>query len=130
SVGLALSGDVTFDVVVAQGCRPIGQPLIVTKSEGHILYELGGKQPLEVLREVISGLSSDDQELARHSLFAGVAMNERGSHFLRGDYLIRNIMGYDAQSGALMIGATLHVGQTLQFQLRDAKTSDEDLKGL
>ncbi len=130
SVGVALSGDVNFDVVVAQGCRPIGQPLIVTKAEGHVLYELGGKQPLEVLRDVIARLTPEDQELARHSLFAGLVMNERGSHFARGDFLVRNIMGYDAQSGALMIGASLHPGQTIQFQLRDAKTSDEDLRGL
>jgi small ligand-binding sensory domain FIST len=130
SVGVALSGDVTFDVVVAQGCRPIGTPLIVTKAEGHILYELGGKQPLEVLRDVIGALSPEDQELARHSLFAGVVMNERGSHFSRGDFLIRNIMGYDAQSGALMVGTSLRPGQTVQFQLRDARTSDEDLKSL
>lgn len=126
--GVALSGAVDLDIVVAQGCRPIGTPLIVTKAEGHVLYELGGKPPLDVLREVIRGLSPADQELARQSLFAGLVMNEYRPEFRRGDFLIRNLMGYDAETGALMIGANLHVGQTLQFQLRDAKTSDEDLR--
>lgn len=130
AVGVALSGDVDFEVVVAQGCRPIGSPLIVTKAEGHVLYELGGKPPLEVLRGVIHELSPADQELARQSLFCGVAMNEYKHHFSRGDFLIRNLMGYDAETGALMIGTMLHPGQTLQFQLRDAKTSEEDLRAL
>lgn len=130
AVGVALAGDVDFEIVVAQGCRPIGTPLIVTKAEGHILYELGGKPPLEVLREVIRGLPAPDQELARQSLFVGVAMSEYKEQFHRGDFLIRNLMGYDAETGALMIGTTLHPGQTLQFQLRDAKTSDEDLRAL
>jgi small ligand-binding sensory domain FIST len=130
AVGVALSGDVDFEVVVSQGCRPIGQPLIVTKAEGHILYELGGKSPLEVLREVIQALTPCDQELARLSLFVGVAMNEYREHFAQGDFLIRNLMGYDAETGALMVGATLHPGQTVQFQLRDAKTSDADLKAM
>ncbi len=128
AVGVALTGAVELDVVVAQGCRPIGDPLIVTKAEGHVLYELGGKPPLEVLREVIRGLPPADQELARQSLFAGLVMNEYRPEFRRGDFLVRNLMGYDAETGALMIGASLHVGQTLQFQLRDARTSDEDLR--
>ncbi len=130
AAGLALTGEVEVDTVVAQGCRPIGAPLIVTKAEGHILYELGGQPPLEVLREVIRGLSEADQELARQSLFAGVVMNEYQAQFKRGDFLIRNLMGYDAESGALMIGTNLRAGQTLQFQLRDARTSDEDLKAM
>lgn len=128
AAGVALSGPLEFDIVVAQGCRPIGMPLTVTKAEGHILYELGGKPPLDVLREVIRALSPEDQELARQSLFAGVVMNEYRPEFRRGDFLIRNLMGYDAETGALMVGANLHVGQTLQFQLRDARTSDEDLR--
>lgn len=128
AVGMALSGAVELEIVVAQGCRPIGAPLIVTKAEGHVLYELGGKPPLEVLREVIRALSPEDQELARQSLFAGLVMNEYRDEFERGDFLIRNLMGYDAETGALMIGANVHVGQTLQFQLRDAKTSDQDLR--
>jgi len=130
AAGVALSGDVDVEIVVAQGCRPIGAPLIVTRAEGHVLYELGGKPPLEVLREVIRGLSAADQELARQSLFVGVAMDEYKDRFSRGDFLVRNLMGYDAETGALMIGTTLHAGQTLQFQLRDARTSDEDLKAL
>lgn len=130
AVGVALSGAVDFEIVVAQGCRPIGAPLTVTKAEGHVLYELGGRAPLEVLRGVIRELSPADQELARQSLFVGVAMNEYKEHLSRGDFLVRNLMGYDAETGALMIGTMLHAGQTLQFQLRDAKTSDEELKAL
>ena len=130
AVGVALSGDVDFEVVVAQGCRPIGQPLIVTKAEGHIVYQLAGRSPLEILREVIQSLTPSDQELARLSLFVGVAMNEYRDSFGQGDFLVRNLMGYDAETGSLMIGANLHPGQTVQFQLRDAKTSDADLKAL
>ena len=129
-VGVALIGDVNFEVAVAQGCRPIGQALIVTKAQGHILFELGGKSPLDVLREVLRELPPQDQDIARQALFVGIAMNECKDHFSRGDFLIRNLMGYDVDTGALMVGTPLHLGQTLQFQLRDAKTSDEDLKSL
>jgi small ligand-binding sensory domain FIST len=130
AAGVALTGDVELDVVVAQGCRPIGEPLIVTQADGNVLQGLGGRPPLEVLRETLSRCTPDDQRLARESLFAGLAMAEGREGYQRGDFLIRNLLGIDADSGALMLGAPLRRGQTLQFQLRDARTSDQDLHSL
>ncbi|MBI2788439.1 MAG: FIST C-terminal domain-containing protein [Elusimicrobia bacterium] len=128
--GVALVGPVEIQTVVAQGCRPIGDPLIVTRAEGNVLHELGGRNPLEVLRETLSKCTPDDQRLARSSLFAGLVMNEGRSEFRRGDFVIRNLLGYDDKSGSLVLGANLRRGQTLQFQLRDAHTSDQDFSML
>lgn len=128
--GVALVGPVEISTVVAQGCRPIGDPLTVTKAEGNVLHELGGRNPLEVLRETLAKCSPADQTLARSSLFAGLVMNEGRSEFRRGDFLIRNVLGYDDKSGSLVLGANLRRGQTLQFQLRDAQTSDRDFSTL
>ncbi|MBI4376219.1 MAG: FIST C-terminal domain-containing protein [Elusimicrobia bacterium] len=130
AVGAALCGDVELDIAVAQGCRPIGSPLIITKAQAHILLELGGRPAVEVLKELLGSLPVRDQALARHSLFGGLVMNEYRDRFGRGDFLVRNIIGYDAQSGALMIGTQLRPGQTFQFQLRDAETSSDDLRAL
>jgi len=127
---VALTGDVELDVVVAQGCRPIGEPLTVTSADGNVLQGLGGRPPLEVLREILARCTPEDQRLARESLFAGVAMAEGRAGYGRGDFLIRNLLGIDADSGALMLGAPLRRGQTLQFQLRDARTSDQDMQTL
>jgi small ligand-binding sensory domain FIST len=128
--GVALVGPVDITTVVAQGCRPIGDPLIVTKAEGNVLHELGGRNPLEVLREMLSKCTPEDQRLARSALFAGLVMNEVRSEFRRGDFVIRNLLGYDDKSGSLVLGANLRLGQTLQFQLRDAYTSDQDFSML
>ncbi|MFI5351171.1 MAG: FIST C-terminal domain-containing protein, partial [Elusimicrobiota bacterium] len=78
----------------------------------------------------LSRCPPDDQRLARHSLFAGLVMSEGRSGYKRGDFLIRNLMGFDQDSGALVLGANLRRGQTLQFQLRDAHTSDVDFQNL
>jgi small ligand-binding sensory domain FIST len=127
---VAFIGPVEISTVVAQGCRPIGDPLTVTKSEGNVLHELGGRNPLEVLRETLAKCTLEDQRLARSSLFAGLVMNEGRSEFRRGDFVIRNVLGYDDKSGALVLGSSLRRGQTLQFQLRDARTSDQDFSML
>ncbi|MCB9800265.1 MAG: FIST C-terminal domain-containing protein, partial [Candidatus Omnitrophica bacterium] len=130
AVGFSLSGDIQVSTLVSQGCRPIGEPLAVTKSEKNIVYEIAGKPALEVLKETYEKLSVEDQDLARTALFVGLAMDEHREKFVRGDFLIRNIVGGDQEQGAIAIGEILQDGQTIQFQLRDRKASDEDLKNL
>ncbi|MCH7745889.1 MAG: hypothetical protein IIC84_07450, partial [Chloroflexi bacterium] len=65
-VGIALTGDIVVDTVVAQGCKPIGQPMHITKCDQNALLELDGHTPFEALKEIFAGLSSRDQELAQH----------------------------------------------------------------
>ena len=37
--------------LVAQGCRPVGDPYTVTRADGSLIFELGGRPPLARLRE-------------------------------------------------------------------------------
>lgn len=126
-VGVAMVGNIEFDVIVSQGSRPIGAPYVITRAEGNVLYELAGRPALDVVREMVGDLSSKDKKLAEYSLSVGMVMNEQQTSFKRGDFLIRNIVGFDPDAKSLMVGAVLKVGQTLQFQVRDAETSAEDL---
>jgi small ligand-binding sensory domain FIST len=45
----------------------------------------------------------------------------------QGDFLIRNVAGADPESGSIWIGHQLRQNQVVQFHLRDARTSAEDL---
>jgi small ligand-binding sensory domain FIST len=54
-------------------------------------------------------------------------MDEYRDRFEQGDFLIRNLMGVDPDSGSVAIGALPEVGQTIQFQVRDATAADQDL---
>lgn len=127
-VGVALSGNIEIDTLVAQGCRPIGTPLPITRCNRNLLMELDHKPPLEVLQEIYEQLSEEDQKLMQHSLFLGLAMTPFKETLVRGDYLIRNLVGMDSKTGSLAVGALLREGQMVQFHLRDAETSAEDLK--
>jgi small ligand-binding sensory domain FIST len=129
-VGVALAGDIDVDTIVAQGCRPIGQPMFVTKCQGNLLWELDGVSAVTVLENLFEQLDPDDQELARHSLFLGIVMNELRQEYRQGDFLIRNVAGMDAKRGVLAIGASLQDNSVVQFHLRDAKTSAADLDQL
>ena len=129
-VGVALHGNVAVDTIVAQGCRPIGRRMQITSSERNILLELDGRNTMEVLRELFHGLDERDSQLAQHSLFLGVVMDEFNDDPKLGDFLIRNIIGLDARRGAIAVGENLKEGQTVQFHLRDAETSSQDLDAM
>jgi small ligand-binding sensory domain FIST len=126
AVGVALEGDLHVDTVVAQGCRPIGEPLIVTRAHRNVAAELDGEPAIHAVEQLVAGLPAADQALARHSLFLGIAM-KGGGPLGKGDFLIRNLVGIDRGSGALAAAAPLSAGQIVQFHLRDATTAAGDL---
>lgn len=143
TVGVALTGNVVLETIVAQGCRPIGQPYQVTKGERNIILELAepdssnattfsesARTALEVLRDLIESLSEEDRQLAQHSLFLGVVRNEFKQDLGHGDFLIRNLLGVDPRVGAIAIGDRVRPGQRIQFHLRDAEASAQDLEVL
>lgn len=129
AVAIALGGQVAVRTLVSQGCRPIGRPLIVTRTERNLIRELGRRPSVEVLREIFEGLPPDDQERVQEGLHIGRVINEYQEEFRRGDFLIRNVMGAD-DAGGIAITDVVRVGQTVQFHVRDAGTADEDLRGL
>lgn len=130
AVGVAFWGNLEVDVIVAQGCRPVGPNLKVTKAAGPDIFELEGEPALSKVREVLEGLSPADRQLAHHALFVGVAMEAHeveGERAYDGGYLIRNILGADPQTNLLRVGHNFHQGQTVRLQLRDAHTAREEL---
>jgi small ligand-binding sensory domain FIST len=102
--------------------------MFVTRADGPKLYELDGQPAIEVLRALYGRLDASDQRLAQGSLFIGLAMRRTDDNYGQGDYLIRNLMGVDDDSGALWVGADLHERHVVQFHLRDAATSAFDLE--
>lgn len=130
TVGLAVAGDIAVDTVVAQGCRPIGSPMFATRVEGHAIFELDGKPAVAVLENLYRQLPSSDQQLLQTSLFLGLVMDPDRHTYNRGDFLVRNLIGLEREQGAILVGARPEPNMVVQFQLRDADTSTDDLKQL
>ena len=135
TVGLAFTGNLKIDSIVAQGCRSIGEIYQVTQGEKNIILEMKTSDgepdtPLNLLRDVINDLSSEDQELAQYSLFLGIARDEFKLELKHGDFLIRNLVGVDPKYGAIAVGDRIRAGQRICFHLRDAKASADDLETL
>jgi small ligand-binding sensory domain FIST len=114
--------------LVAQGCRPVGDAYIITRADGSVIHELGGRPPLVRLREMAEAMSSRDQELLAQGLQLGVVIDEYRAEPGQGDFLIRGLVGADPDSGAIAVGDDIQIGQTVQFHVRDAASADEDLR--
>lgn len=130
AVGVLIHGGVEIRSVVSQGCRPIGRHFVVTKARDNVILELSGRPGVVQLEELYDSLPATDQRLVQRGLHVGVVINEYREHFGRGDFLVRNCLGIDRATGAVVIGDAVRVGQTVQFHVRDAQTADEDFREL
>jgi small ligand-binding sensory domain FIST len=126
-VGVALSDALRVDTIVAQGCRPIGQPMFATRCSGRLLEEVDGRRPLDVLNDLYAAAEPHERALLRHSLLIGLEMRPERERYGRGDFLLRNLTGIDADSGAIEVGALLRERQIVQLHVRDARSADADL---
>jgi small ligand-binding sensory domain FIST len=130
AVALLCSDDVPLRPVVSQGCRPIGKPLTVTHAERNLVYELAGQPAMSRLQEVVQAATEAERDMMREGLHVGLVVDEHKLDFDRGDFLVRNVLGADQNTGALAIGERVEIGTTLQFHVRDADAADEDLRAL
>jgi small ligand-binding sensory domain FIST len=128
AVLVGLGGAVEVHALVAQGAEPIGQPWTITGCDENQVQSIGSRPAMDVLVETLAGLDAATRERAQRNLLIGLAMDEYRVEHGRGDFLIRNLMGADRESGALTVNALPRLGQTFQFQFRDAAAADEDLR--
>ena len=128
AIALAVGGPLKIRSIVSQGCNPIGRPWTITGAQHQIISSIAGRPAMEVLTETIEELPEEERQRAQQNLLIGLAMDEYREEFGRGDFLIRNLLGADRESGAIAVSALPREGQTLQFQVRDAEAADEDLR--
>ena len=129
-VAVAVGGEVALAGVVAQGCTPIGETWTLTKVEHNLIRNIANRPAYTVLAETVQQLSPEEQLKAQGNLYIGLVMNEYLEEFRRGDFLVRNLIGGDPNSGVIAVGALPRAGQTIQFQRRDAGAASEDMSQL
>ena len=125
-VAVALRGGLRVDVVVSQGCRPVGPPLEVTKAQQNLILELDGQPALERAEQVLRALSETERAHLRQGLYVGRPARAGASG--PGDYLIRNLLGADRDRGLLAVGDRVVDHERVRLHVRDARTAVEDLE--
>jgi len=128
-VAIRISGT-PVRMLVSQGCRPIGDPMVITSSERNIVQSLGGKKALDVVYELFGTLPTREQRMFQDGLHLGRVIDEYQDKFEFGDFLIRNVIGIDKDESSVLIGDYVRPGQTVQFHIRDAESAGVELEQL
>lgn len=127
-IALAFHGAVRADIVVSQGCEPVGPPLDVTHVEQNIILTLDGQPALERAEQVLRELPESRRRSLEQGLYVG--RPARGDASGRGDYLIRNLLGADRERGALAVADRIGPREKIRLHVRDAHAAVEDLEML
>ena len=129
-IALSIGGEVQLSGITSQGCTPIGETWTLTRVDRNIIQEIGNRRAYDILAETVSNLKPSEQRQSRGNLFIGMVVNEYLEEFHRGDFLIRNLLQADPQTGYVAVGALPRQGQTVQFQRRSAEAATEDMDEL
>jgi small ligand-binding sensory domain FIST len=127
-IALSMTGDIEIQTTLAQGSRPIGDPMFVTGVHDNLIRELDGRMPREVLGAVFEHLPAADRKLFSQALYIGIGAARDRSEYRSGDFLIRSILGLDPKSGALWIGGQVEANAVVQLHLRDAVSAAQDIE--
>ena len=125
---IRVNGGFEVTSVVSQGCRPIGHPLVITKAERNEIYELGGQSALSQFQSIFRSLPTKEQQLVNQGLQLGRVISEYKDSPQQGDFLIRNLVQFDENTGMIAIADYVRPGQTVQFQIRDQESAHAELK--
>jgi small ligand-binding sensory domain FIST len=126
AIGIRFEG-VEVLPLVSQGARPIGPELTVTAGEGAVIRELAGRPAIDVLRDTVDSLDEDDREQIRNGLLLGLVVNPGQPDYGPGDFIVRGLAGADPETGAVVVGAPVTVGQVARLHVRDPQTATSDL---
>lgn len=127
---LTLPKNWKWQTIISQGCRPIGDPLVITQMDDQAIVSLGGKPAMKQLRELYEKLPTQEQEMVSNSLMVGRAISEYSETFSHGEFLIRAVQGVDPSNQGLIVTDRFQVGQTIRFHVRDADAATADLQHL
>lgn len=125
---LCFHGALRADVVVSQGCEPIGPPLDVTHVEDNLIVTLDGQPALERAEQVLRAIPEAERGRLQQGLYVG--RPARGEASGRGDYLIRNLLGADRDRGAIAVADVVGLREKIRLHVRDARAAVDDLQML
>lgn len=122
--GVLLGDDLPVVTGLTQGCSPIGPNREITDAEQNVIRELDGRPALDVFKEDIGELLSQNLERIAGYIYIGFPVVGSDT----GDYLVRNLTGIDPQKGWIAVGELVQPGQRMLVCRRDHDSAVEDLE--
>lgn len=134
AVGLMMGNAFEPDIIVSSNEVAIGDPMPISVANRNVILRFeergpDGVTPLDILTKIRAGAQNRSRTLLEQTLIAGIEF-DRTSYANTGEYdfVMRNIMGIDDDTGAMAIGDLVEEGQIFQFHVRDPELAASDLQ--
>ena len=121
--GVLFAEDVGVTTGLSQGCSPVGDIHEVTKAQDNIVFELDGSPALDVFKEDIGEVLANNLQRVGGYIHAALPISGDDS----GDYLVRNVVGFDPNNKLVAIGERISAGDRIMFVRRDGQAAMVDL---
>ncbi len=105
-------------------------PCVITKADKNLIYELDGQPAYDILRSRISKSILHDPGSIMRLLFMAFPPSPGDNDIKGGNYLVRNIIGFDAVTGVIVVAQHVSEGQKVAFTLRNPEMARQDLKDM
>jgi len=125
--GMYMDGSFQTHIEITQGCQPISDPMVITKAERNLIYEINERPALEIFTKLLKGPLAQDLRRALMVMFVGLPADRLINSVAAGKYLVRNIIGIDADKGILGVAEEVTEGESMVFVMRDGERAREDL---
>lgn len=120
--GVLFAGDTAVVTGLTQSCVPIGAVHTISAGRDNVIGTLDGQRALDVLQADMAAGTSNGEEfdgtVAAGLIVAGSDTN---------DYMVRNLVGIDPDSGRVAVGSEVTVGDRLVFVRRDRQAAVADM---
>jgi small ligand-binding sensory domain FIST len=126
--GLMIEGSFTHTIGITQGCQPVGLPCIITKSDKNLIFELDGEPAFNVLKKQVPKRILENPRDIMRLLFVGFSPDSNQGEISGGDYLVRNLIGINPDTGVIGVAENVMEGQVMTFVVRHPIMAREDLK--
>lgn len=139
--GFVFSQEVPVATSLSQGCVPMGPLHEISKADNHVIGYLDGRVPFEVFSEDMKKMAEDRLGYKAADVIIKGDLSPDLSQILNGeahvafpvsgsdqnDFLVRNIMAIDPESGIIAVGEDIEDGQKMMFVHRNEETVRSDL---
>lgn len=143
--GFVFSQEFPVATAMTQGCVPIGPAREISRADEHVIAYLDGRTPFDVLSEDMKAIAVKrfGHNPAESMMESGLVNSELQQIFTgdvhiafpvagsdQNDYLVRNMMAIDPESGAIAVSEKIEDGQKILFVHRDDETVRSDLSSM
>ncbi|HVO32826.1 MAG TPA: FIST N-terminal domain-containing protein [Elusimicrobiota bacterium] len=108
----AIYGDVSIGVGVRHGWLPLGAPRVVTRAEGHVLYELDGRPAVSIYEDYLGAKREELEPLASISMTYPLGSPLPGQR----DYLLRDAFRV-GRGGSLVCSSSITEGSSIRLMI-------------